>query len=211
MRNRLSAAVVAILLTLVVSPAAAQQDNVIAVGVSFTTRQSQSPTASNSTDVGLAWRLGHGATGWGLATGLGWFVTDISQPVAGVATELGELHVRPFMAGYGYTYNMGRASISAELLGGFAWVTFAQMPTAADVYRDRLGARALDMRASNTVILRPQTNLWIDMSDKIGLNVSAAYPIARPRLTTTSSLGEHTQRIRADMFAISAGIVYRIF
>ena len=191
--------------------ARAQEDNTIAFGISYTERAGDSAGAHGSNGIGLAWRLGHSKTGWGLATGLGWFAADIDQSIGGVNTEVGELRVKPLMAGYGYTYSFGRASVSAELLGGYAFVSFHQTPAAVDVYRDRLGARSLNFQSSNTFVVRPQTNLWIDLSKKVGLNVSAGYAVARPRLTIKSSLGEESRRLRADMVVLSAGLVYKIF
>src|SRR5207248_11025651 len=115
------------------------------------------------------------------------------------------------VGGYGYTYSFGRTAVSAELLGGFALVSFRQTSGAADAYRDRLGARALEFQSSNTLVVRPQTNVWIDLSKNVGLNVSAGYVIARPRLKTTSSLGDDSRRLHADMIVVSTGIVYKIF
>jgi hypothetical protein len=35
--------------------------------------------------------------------------------------------------------------------------------------------------------------------------------IARPRLTIHTSIGDESERIRADMFSVKIGMVYRIF
>lgn len=195
----------------IATTARAQDENRIAVGINYTGRVADAPSTRASRGIGIAWRLGHSSTGWGLATGLGWFAADINQPVGGLTTEMGELHVRPFMAGYGYTYSFGRTAISAELLGGFAFVSFDQAPGVGDAFRDRLGARAVELRASNALVLRPQTSVWFDVSKKIGVNVGIGYAIARPRLTMRSSLGEESHRLRADTLVMSAGIVYKIF
>jgi len=191
--------------------AGAQEDNTVALGVDYTGRAAGSEMAHATRGIGLAWRFGHSQTGWGLATGLGWFAADVNRSIGGLTTEIGELHVKPFMAGYGYTHAFRRTAISAELLGGFAFVSFKQMPSAADMYRDRLGASSLAINSSNTLALRPQTNVWIDMSKKVGLNFSVGYALVRPRLTTTTSLGRDSRRVNADNVALSAGIVYKIF
>src|SRR5207253_1200843 len=125
--------------------------------------------------------------------------------------DIGELKIKPLMAGYGYTYSFGRTAVSAELLGGFAFVSFSQSPGVADVYRDRLGARAVAVHSGNTFVLRPQTNVWIDMTRRVGLNLSLGYGVARPKLSTRTSLGEETHRVSADMVILSAGVVYKIF
>jgi hypothetical protein len=192
-------------------PAAAQQDNTLALGVSYTQRLADSSATHVNRSIGLAWRFGHGDTGWGPTAGLGWFAADIDRPIGGLTTEIGELHVKPLLAGYGYTYAFRRFSVSAELLGGFAFVSFHQAPVAADVYRDRLGARSVGISASNTLALRPQSNVWIDTSDRFGVNISVAYAVIRPRLTTATSLGRDSRRVNADNIGIGVGLVYKIF
>src|SRR4051794_39859869 len=77
--------------------AVAQDENRVAVGVGYTGRVASSSSTRASRGVGVAWRLGHGGTGWGLATGLGWYAADVNQSIGGLTTEIGELHVRPFM------------------------------------------------------------------------------------------------------------------
>src|SRR5438874_8554134 len=186
-------------LLLLAAPTRAQEGNTMALGVNFTARAADAATAHGSRGIGLSCRLGHSGTGWGWSTGLGWFSADIDQVVGGATAEVGELRVRPFLGGYGYTYSFGRTAISADLLGGYAFVSFQQTPAAADVYRDRLGARAVALHASNTPVLKPQVNLWIDVAKKRGVNLSAGYAVARPRLTIRSSLGEQAKRLHAGL------------
>src|SRR4051812_43889496 len=208
---RVSLFAVATVLTF--APAArAQDDNTLAVGVNYTTRLADESGAHGSHGVGFAWRFRHSHTGWGWSAGLGWFASDIDRSVGGESIELGELHVRPLMAGYGYTHSVGRrTSISAELIAGYAFVSFDQRASASDVYRDRLGAQALTLHTGNTFAVRPQTSVWFDMSKRVGVNLSAGYLVARPRLTVRSSLGEESARLHADMIVLTAGIVYKIF
>jgi len=193
------------------STARAQEESTLAVGVSYTARAADASGEHGSNGIGFAWRLGHGGAGWGWSGGLGWFSADIDRTVGGQSIDLGELHVRPLMAGYGYTYSFGRTSVSAQLVGGYAFVSFDQTSAAADAYRDRLGAHALTLHTSNTFVLRPQTSVWINLSKKFGVNLTTGYVIARPRLTVRSSLGEESLRLRADMIVVSSGLVYKIF
>jgi len=205
-------AFLAITATILFAPAArAQDDNTLALGVSYTARAADGSGAHGSEGVGVAWRFRHSDTGWGWTGGLGWFASDIDRSVGGQMIEIGEVHVRPLMAGYGYTYSFGRTSWSAELIGGYAFVSFDQRASASDVYRDRIGAGAVTLHTSNTFAVRPQTSVWFDVSKRFGLNVSAGYVVARPRLTIRSSLGEESVRLHADMIVVSAGIVYKVF
>jgi len=84
-------------------------------------------------------------------------------------------------------------------------------PAAADAYRDVVGAGSVSVDAANSFVARPEVGAWFDVSKKIGVNVNAGYMIARPRLTIRSALGTESQRIRADMFSVKIGMVYRIF
>ena len=108
------------------SAARAQDDNTLALGVSFTARAADGSGAHGSQGIGVAWRFRHSDTGWGWTGGLGWFASDIDRSVGGQTIEIGEVHVKPLMAGYGYTYSFGRTSWSAELIGGYAFVSFDQ-------------------------------------------------------------------------------------
>jgi hypothetical protein len=115
------------------------------------------------------------------------------------------------MVGYGYSYIIGRAKISANLLGGYAFNSFSMKPTFNDLYRDMRGADSVDARVSNTFVVKPEISSWIDLSEKVGLYMSAGYMRARPSVTVTSTLGEDRRRIRADMFMFKVGAVYSIF
>src|SRR5437868_206117 len=79
---------------------------------------------------GLLWRFGHGSEGWGFHWGLNWYAVNIDRPIAGVTTELGELHVRPFMAGYGYTHVVHRLNVTSAVLAGYAFGAISLTPDA---------------------------------------------------------------------------------
>ena len=65
--------------------------------------------------------------------------------------------------------------------------------------------------AANTLVARPEVGIWFDVTQKFGVNVNAGYMFARPRVTIRSSVANESQRIRADMFSVKIGMVYRIF
>jgi hypothetical protein len=191
--------------------AAAQTDNKLAIGLSVTTRIAGSSRADASSDFGLDVRLGHEREEWGWAYSFfGWFDIGLQgQPM--VPTErLGKLRVRPIMVGYGYTWIRGRSAITADLLGGFAFNSF-HLDAAATAEYERRGAARLDTEATNTFVLKPEVQVWRDLSSKIGLKLSGGYLISRPTVTVTSTLGRDARSVRADTFLITAGVVYSIF
>jgi hypothetical protein len=199
-----------VLLLAFTSPARAQTDNRFALGGEAGVRVPGGPDAHGSETRGLLWRFGHGKEGFGFHWGLNWYATDIDRSVAGRNIELGELRLRPFMAGYGYTHHIGAFAITGALLGGFAFTSFALTPAAADVYRDELGARRISGDAGAALVALPEVSMWYDLSKKLGLHVSAGYMIARPTITVSSTLGDDKRRVSADMLQVKVGLAYAI-
>jgi hypothetical protein len=190
--------------------ASAQTDNQLAIGANFTSRATSASTLTDSRGPGLAWRIGHDKTGWGWHWGLNWYSTDVNRPVGGGEVDLGELRVRPFMSGYGYTRVIGPVSVTADVLGGYAINTLTMTPAARDAFRDRLGAHSLSGDARNTLVAKPEIGFWYDVNRKVGINVNVGYLIARPRVIVRSTLGTDDRRVRADALSITVGTVYSI-
>jgi hypothetical protein len=204
--------VICAFVVLVCSPVVAhgQSDNRLAVGGSLTSRIAGSAAAAASSDVGFELRIGHEHDGWGWAYSVfGWFDTDIEQPPALSASDLGRLRVRPFMLGYGYTKIRGRAAITTDLVGGYAWNSFRLDPSTIADY-ERRGGSNVHGEATNTFVVKPELTLWYDLNRRIGIKVNGGYLVARPSVTIVSTLGRATQSIRADTFLITVGVVYSI-
>jgi hypothetical protein len=143
---------------------------------------------------------------------LNWYAVDIDRPVGGLITELGELKVRPIMAGYGYSYRMNRRlSVTGDVLGGYAFGSIGLVPSAVDAYERRLGAQSVTARASNTLVLKPELSVWYDLNKDFGLNVNAGYMIARPDIIVETTTGQDKRTARADQFILKVGVVYSIF
>jgi hypothetical protein len=159
----------------------------------------------------LLWRFGDVVPGWGPHWGLDWYSVDVDRPIGGTATDIGELHVRPILVGYGYTWLSDRNAISANILGGYAFGSIKLSDTAAGAYQTRLGLRATDADASNTLVFRPEIDIWHDLNNLFGLNVNIGYMIARPDVSITTSNGIEKRTARADQFQVRVGIVYSIF
>jgi hypothetical protein len=195
------------------SNARAQVDNRLAVGMSVTARVASSSGADGSADVGFELRLGHERDGWGWQYSFfNWFDTGVRyEPVAGRTIDLGQLRLRPMMAGYGYTRLRGRAAVTADVIAGYAFNSFELDAGALADYRNRLGATAVESKATNAFVVKPEAQVWYDLSPRIGLKVSGGYLIARPSVTVTTSLGEDRRSVDADTFLITFGLVYSIF
>jgi hypothetical protein len=193
-------------------PAHAQSEGKFAIGAEVGTRLPGFPEAHGQDTFGFLWRFGHGKEGFGFNWGLNWYSSDIDRAIGGGTLEFGELHLKPVMAGYGYTRSFGRkTTATAALIGGVAFTSFRMTSPAYDAYAERLGARSISVDSGTTWALRPGVGVWYDINKKIGLHVGVHYMMARPEVTVTSSLGSDRRRVRADMFQMKVGLAYSVF
>src|SRR4051812_23133827 len=159
-------AAVLVLLTFLASaaPAQAQEKNSFAVGVNYTTRLANDEGAHGNGGIGISWRIGHSEEGWGWEYGLGWFVTDLERNVAGKTVNLGELKVRPIVAGYGYTHRLSpRWYVTGDLVGGLAFTSFGLSSEAENAFRTEAGAERIDAHIGAIPIIRPEIKTWYDL------------------------------------------------
>src|SRR6476659_624179 len=139
----------------------AQIDNKLAMGIRAIGQIADSSKTDGSVQFGIEWRWNHDKPGWGWQTELfNWFDTGVNQPIAGQKVDLGKLHLRPFMGGYGYTWTRGRTVIIAELVAGYAFASFDLDPAADDAYRARMGAHGVTTEAGNTFVVNPELIVW---------------------------------------------------
>ena len=206
------------LFVLSIVPAAAQKEspdkNRFAIGGEFkiktSDRSSQEDYARGQLGPGLLWRFGTSKGGWGFHWGLNWYAVKLERPIGGQATELGELHVRPLMAGYGYTRLIRRYSITTAVLGGYAAGSIKISDPAVAAYRRTLGVPSAEANATNTFVLKPEIGVWYDLTKKVYINVNAGYMIARPDVIIETAAGADRRTARADQFVLKAGVVYSI-
>jgi len=187
-----------------------QIDNRLAVGGGITTRIAGSSAAAASSNPGFELRIGHESEGWGWAYSFfSWFDTDIQQPPAISASDLGRLRVRPIMFGYGYTKIRGRAALTTDVVGGYAFNSFHLDPSTIADYQRR-AASDVHGEATNMFVVKPELTMWYDLNRRIGIKVNGGYLVARPSVTIVSTLGRDARSIRADTFLITIGVVYSI-
>jgi hypothetical protein len=207
-----SVGVATCVLALYASQAQAQVENRVAVGVAVMGQIADSSDTDRTVVASVEWRFRHDKPGWGWQyTALNWFETGLTQPIAGRDTNMGRLHIRPLMGGYGYTWVKRRTYITADLLAGYAFTSFDLDPAAEDTYRTRMGVRSVTTDSSNTIAINPEVHLWYDLNDRMGMKVTGGYVFARPSVTMTSSLGDDRREINADAFQVGVALVYKIF
>lgn len=210
----LPVALAVIALPLCGSQASAQTGNRLALGLNFSTQQApdDSSVASGGHSVGFEWRIGHSKEGFGWQYGLNWYSMDVDRLIGSGPTALGTLRVRPFMGGYGYThlFRGGKIAITGDMVAGYAINSFELDPAADTAYQTRLGARVVRAEAVNTMVVKPEIQMWYDLNNRVGLLVNAGYVFARPEVKVTSSLGTDVHRVHADTYTLRIGLVYSI-
>jgi hypothetical protein len=196
-------------------PSEATVKNRFALGAEFkvktSDRASQEDYAKGQLGPGLLWRFGKGKEGWGFHWGLNWYAVKIERPIGGTAIELGELHVRPVMAGWGYTKIIHRYSVTADVLGGYAIGSIDISDPANLAYQRVLGVPPVEAHAGNTFVLKPEIGVWYDITKKVFLNFNAGYMVARPEVEIVTASGRDVRTARADQFIVKVGLVYSIF
>ena len=180
-------------IALCASHTSAQTLNRFALGVSFSTQHApdDSSVAEGAHSVGVQWRIGHSKEGFGWQYALHWYSMEIDRLIGNGPTDLGTLRVRPLMGGYGYThlFRGGKMAVTGDMVGGYAINSFRLNPAADSAYQTRLGARSVSAEAVNTLVAKPEVEMWYDVNKKVGVLVNAGYVFARPQVKVTSTLG----------------------
>jgi hypothetical protein len=101
--------------------------------------------------------------------------------------------------------------VSAKVLGGFALTSFSLSSPANAAFQSTLQTENVRTSVSDPLVLKPEVSAWINLNDKIGLNISAGEVFARPEVTISGPQGVLKRRVRADMFMVKIGAVYSVF
>ena len=182
-------------------PAAALQPDAprfLSVGVSLGHSRPGDEDLGTASRLGPLIRLGSG-TGLGLTLGFGWFGAD----VASGGSRLGRVRIRPVMAGLAYTLGDDGVSASLSLVGGVAFNSLSR--------QHRSGGPVWALDVSNSFAWRPGVSLWVDLSRRTALNVSAGYLVTRPRLSVLDDDRVQPRTLRGDTAILSTGVAYKLF
>jgi hypothetical protein len=213
MRPRYSPGYLFLHLTLLVcsaAPAAAQTDGPLAGGGGIAAYRTVDDMAHDSIGFALTYRIGR-PQGFRPTFGFNWYSTAFDGVVGGERVDLGDLRIRPIMAGYGYWLTRGRFTAAATLVGGVAFNTFDTSDAVRIAYNRRLDQLLLRIDASHGVAGRAEFGVWFDLSDKLGLLGSVGYMAARPKVEIITDTGRDSTRLRADAVKLQVGVVYAPF
>jgi hypothetical protein len=173
----------------------------LAIGASIRLSDPRLSGLGSRVTVGPNVRLGSG-TGAGPAIGLGWIAADL-YAASGAGDPLARIRIRPVMAGLGYTLRYQRLSTSLSLVGGVA-INSLTLP-------DRIDLAETALSVNHSLAWRPGVSFWLDVDDRVALNLFTGYLVTRPRITMVEGGLILERRLRADTLLVSAGVAYKIF
>jgi len=180
----------------------------VGVGVNFYHPSSSDGEPSQGITFVYRWHSFH--SGWGPTFGLDWRTTDFNQPVGSVDAPLGSLRMRALLAGYGHTRRLGRFSASASVSGGYSFNHLSVADGAGPAFASN-GMSLIGVDVNNSLVLKPDAAVWYDVGKHTGVGISVSYLVARPEETVTTATGSDTRRLRADTFAVTAGLVFGVW
>jgi hypothetical protein len=122
---------------------------------------------------------------------------------SGAEASLARIRIRPVMAGLGYTVRRDRLSASLSLVGGLA-VNSLKLPDPIDLAETALSV-------DHSLAWRPGVSFWLDVDDRVALNLFTGYLVTRPRVTVVESGQTVELTLRADTLMVSAGVAYKVF
>lgn len=142
------------------------------------------------------------ARGFGPAVGFGWFQADIHSAAA-QPEVLSRVHVKPIMAGIGYTFASGRVSVSPSIMGGVAFNSLT-------VTDDTGAAAGLPVEVDNSLAWRPGISVWFD-AGRVAFNVSSGYLLTNLRITILEGGRLVTREADGDTTLVHVGVAYKLF
>ena len=173
----------------------------LALGGSFVWSAPRTATLRKRVALSPLIKLGSGR-GLGLAVGLDWFQAEL-QSLAESREVLTRVQIKPVMLGASYTFASERTSLSASLVGGYAWNSLTVTDTGI--------AAGLPVGVDNSLAWRPGVSLWYDVNRRTALNLSVGHVITRLRLTVLEGGRLEKRPVRGDTTIVHAGVAYKLF
>ena len=140
--------------------------------------------------------------GLGPTVAFNWTNTEIETGAMG-EPGLAALQLRPVMGGVELGTVRGRFWAGASVVAGYSFNRLSVDTT-------RVGpGRAI--AAGHSFVWRPGAAIWIDVTNRVGLNVFGGYLFTNPRVTFASDAAIVTERLRVNSATVSVGVAYWLF
>lgn len=185
------------------SPAFAQTEGQISVGVSVTNNNTTDGEVGSTIAVGPLVRLNPHA-GWGQAGAFNWFRADLKNPAGGDG-DFARLRVRPLMGGVAYTIGRGAVLTSFSIVAGPSF-------NKAEFDKGYVPAPGESIDAKKSFAVRPGIGVTVTVAPRIAIVGFGGYLINRPGIVYRNRFGEELRdHWKADSVVLSIGAVYSLF
>lgn len=142
--------------------------------------------------------------GLGFTIGFGWYTGDLTFSGVSGDREVGDLRVRPVMAGVGYTWVKGRLATGVSINAG---VSFNSIKL-NDQYRSFFGpGTEVRVDASNSFATRPQLRVEYAVAKKVGVFSSAGYFFTEFDNEIETPIGRFENEWDASSFNLFVGVM----
>lgn len=155
--------------------------------------------------VGKAYGVNFGLApepGFGPTIGFGWYTGDLTLSGISGSANVGDLRVRPLMAGVGYTWVTGKLATGVSINAGISFNSIKLN----DQYRTFFGpGTEVRVDASNSFAARPQLRFEYAVARKVGVYTSLGYFFTKFNNEITTPLGTFENEWDASSFNIFVG------
>ena len=142
------------------------------------------------------------APGFGPTIGFGWYTGDLTLSGISGDREVGDLRVRPLMAGVGYTWVKGKLATGVSINAGISFNSIKLN----DQYRNFFGpGTEVSIDASNSFAARPQLRFEYAVARKVGIYTSLGYFFTKFNNVIETPVGRLENEWDASSFNIFVG------
>ena len=142
--------------------------------------------------------------GLGFTLGFGWYTADLTLSGISGDREVGDLRVRPVMAGVGYTWVKGKVATGVSINAGISFNSI----DLNDQYRSFFGpGTEVRVDASNSFAARPQLRVEYAVAKKVGVFSSAGYFFTEFDNEIETPIGRFENEWDASSFNLFVGVM----
>jgi hypothetical protein len=141
-------------------------------------------------------------SGLGPSFAFDWFHANLES--IGVQGRLAQVHVKPIMAGIGYTMAANRFSVAPSIVAGYAFNSLT-------LSRTGVRAEGLPVEVGNSFVWRIGASTWVDVGRRVALNVSTGYLFTGLRFTVVEGGRLQRRHESGDTTVLHIGVAYKLF
>jgi opacity protein-like surface antigen len=128
-----------------------------------------------------------------------WFKTDVRADVGTADVHIGKLRSIPVLVGAGPSYRHGRVKVGVAIVAGPSFNHFTADNTTTSI------------KVKNSVVVRPDTGIWYDVSSRLGLHANVGYVYNRPTADTSTGGSTTSEKWKTDHVNFSVGFAIGVF